>query len=890
MIGRDSSLARLAGAVRAAVDGTPQLVVVDAPAGYGRSTLLAAAEDAAHRAGCAVAAVRAAPGDALTPLAVASAVEHAIGVVAGGDEESSASRGPIDAPALLVTVDDAHLTDAASLHAVLGAVRQLQGRPVVLVLTVAAGQASAEVAAVLDTVRAQPQTLLIALGSLGDEDAAALVAGRVADAPAEFVAGCVARAGGVPALLAALAEEHHPEAGGLGPVPARVRASVAAQLDRFGVDARALALAVHVLGDGTLLRYAATLAGLGIGRASVAADLLVRGGLFRDSARPAFAAPLLGEAVGAGITAVARAELHGRAAALLRDEARPSVEVAAQVLRATPAAESWRVDALVALAHQQVALGRLAEAAQTLTRALEEPPDPTQLVTVTAELAVLESRLGAAGAEQRLALAVAAAPTVDGRVRILREVARLQWLEGRMAEAWQAGDRALAEAEPGTPAHDDAATELMAIGISQDPRTITAHPTLAGLVERVRDGWVPDSPGLAVATAFVLPLVLADHALVPRLVDTALDDELWGLTTSPFGLRANFALTTLHWADELELAAAVLARGQDVADDDLARRSGMGHWQTESHYAVGRLTDACAVGEHVLATSTQESPWWVPFTAATVAHAHLDRGDLHAADAALLLAERTFAREHLSGLGARVARARWHLHSGNPAAALAEADAVAADADRIGHLDGPAVAWRPVAAVAAHALGDAERAVGLAQEELGLARRASARARLGWALFLRARVETGDDALDLLEEAHAAQATTGRAVELARIGVALGEERLRRGDIPGARQAAGEAREIAEACGAVPLASAALACLHASGARPRRTARTGPGALTASERRIAELAALGRTNREIADELVLAPRTVEWHLGRAFTKLGVTSRRDLGGILPSGGP
>ena len=63
--------------------------------------------------------------------------------------------------------------------------------------------------------------------------------------------------------------------------------------------------------------------------------------------------------------------------------------------------------------------------------------------------------------------------------------------------------------------------------------------------------------------------------------------------------------------------------------------------------------------------------------------------------------------------------------------------------------------------------------------------------------------------------------------------------------------------------------------MRAAGARPRRAVLTGVAALTASERRVAELAAEGLTNREIAQALFVTMRTVEGHLTQVFAKLGV---------------
>jgi len=91
--------------------------------------------------------------------------------------------------------------------------------------------------------------------------------------------------------------------------------------------------------------------------------------------------------------------------------------------------------------------------------------------------------------------------------------------------------------------------------------------------------------------------------------------------------------------------------------------------------------------------------------------------------------------------------------------------------------------------------------------------------------------------------------------------------------------------EIAADCGAAPLVATARTELLAAGARPRRIARTGADALTPSELRVAQLAADGLANREIAQHLFVSPRTVEAQLRSSYAKLGIKARSELGAAL-----
>src|SRR5262249_58334420 len=106
----------------------------------------------------------------------------------------------------------------------------------------------------------------------------------------------------------------------------------------------------------------------------------------------------------------------------------------------------------------------------------------------------------------------------------------------------------------------------------------------------------------------------------------------------------------------------------------------------------------------------------------------------------------------------------------------------------------------------------------------------------------------------------------------------------------GARRAGGDraavdplrrALDLAAGYGATPLAERARAELVIAGARPRRDRITGRDALTATERRVAELAAGGHSNREIAQLQFVTLKTVETHLGRVYQKLDIGSRPPL---------
>jgi DNA-binding CsgD family transcriptional regulator len=174
-----------------------------------------------------------------------------------------------------------------------------------------------------------------------------------------------------------------------------------------------------------------------------------------------------------------------------------------------------------------------------------------------------------------------------------------------------------------------------------------------------------------------------------------------------------------------------------------------------------------------------------------------------------------------------------------------------------------------------------------ALEELATMTRASG---TEWALGIeagsRALLSAGRAAEGLHLEALDRLGRTTVRVELARARLRYGEWLRREGRRVDARLQLRAAHETLTAMGVDAFAERARHELLATGEIVRRRTAETTGELTAQEAHIARLATRGLTNREIGSELYLSPRTVEWHLRKVFTKLGVSTRRELRRSLP----
>jgi len=236
----------------------------------------------------------------------------------------------------------------------------------------------------------------------------------------------------------------------------------------------------------------------------------------------------------------------------------------------------------------------------------------------------------------------------------------------------------------------------------------------------------------------------------------------------------------------------------------------------------------------------------------------------------------------------RFARGRLRIAQGRVAEGLEDIIAVGVLLTRSLVTSPGALPWRSEAALVHLALGDRDAAERLTAEELELAEAFGAPRALGIAKRGAGLVAGGDRGQALLREAVDDLARGEAKLERARALADLGAMLRRRNRRTEAREILREALDIAHRTRAAPIVRYAETELRATGARPRRVTLTGVDSLTASERRIAEYASDGLTNREIAQTLFITARTVEGHLTSVFRKLQLDSREQLGAALATG--
>ena len=621
--------------------------------------------------------------------------------------------------------------------------------------------------------------------------------------------------------------------------PRAVASTVLARLARLEPEARAVARALSVLADGAALPVVAALAGLDESTVAAATGALVRAEIVRPEPPLGFVHPLVRDAVYRELPPGERELQHERAAQLLAEAGAPAEQVAAQLLAAPRRGAAWAVDQLEAAAVAAVARAAPESAVAYGRRALEEPPPPERRFPVLLALAGAEAFTDAPAAAGRLRDAYDAAPDPAARAAIAIPLVHTLLFTDRPAEGVAVAREAAAVA--GT---DDERMELEAL-------------ELAGAYFGAE---VPDLDGrLAAHRAPPPPGDLGRASLA------AIASVHWALTDGRAGACAELALAALRGGDlfasdrgplsfgaTIVLGLADREEAPELLEDalDRSRSRGalfsVGAAYTWLGFAAWRRGDLAGAAAHLEQSRELTAAYGVGEGAsmaplALTVEVALARGDTVLARTLLGQgrdrADRADATRWWRGAEAHVllAEGRW-------AEALAMARATG---ERYPEIGNPvANPWRGDAADALAVLGDATAALELAEAQLALARHWGAPGALGAALRRIGRL-TGD--ADALEEAVAVLDGSPARLELARAlaayGTALRVTERRPAD---AREPLHRALALAAACDAPALAEHARTELYAAGARPRTDAAGGAAALTASERRVAGMAAEGR--------------------------------------------
>jgi DNA-binding CsgD family transcriptional regulator/tetratricopeptide (TPR) repeat protein len=926
LLDRDTEVTELARRLAVARAGSGSVIVIAGPAGIGKSTLLAATGRIARgdgstvlRALCSPLEQHAAWGmvrqlfeplrtrpewDELT-VGAAGLAERALAPEAGepahaGDAMHAAVRGLVwlasnlgeRGPAVFV-VDDVHWADAPSLRWLALLARSLGELRIAVVCAVRSGEPAAapELLAELLASAPEPPVRPRALGPVATET---LVHARLPAASTGFAHACHAVTGGNPFLVGALLTQLVADAGALDDEAAtrlgafgseQVARVVERQLARLPDGAGSLARAVAVLGPGAPLRHAARLARLELAAAARAADALRAAGLLEDAPGLTLAHPLIAGTLYTSLPAGERALQHADAAALLAGERADPERIGLHLLRTEPAGDAATVETLRDAARRAGARGAPQSAAAYLRRAVAEPPpDAADDADVRLELGLsLAAYMDPDAYDLDLlheAVAVAATPVQRGAIAL--SGARALGLIGRFDRAFALCRQGLEQAEA-YPAElrERLEAELVCSGwlhvstIEESRRYVRDRPSGPSALEL----WRVTAAQVAMAENRPAAETLA-------LLRPVLEQDV--LAAEPGSLLGALAMVHLIVDDELETA-----RAQCDALIDVARPRGWlialahGSWfRAMALVRAGEVRDAEADAqlafEHKLPVAPAPALLW---SLASLVDALVEADDLAGADAALSAAR----QQESPPAGALAAplllqgRARLRLAQHRPEDALADARAAGARARELGLHHPVFASWRAEAVEALVVTGEAAEAQLLAREQLELSEQLDTPGARGAAL--RALARTVTEPIPLLERAVEMLAGSPARLEHTRALVDLGATLRRANRRADARAPLRRALEQADCSGMLLLARRAREELNAAGARPRRSALSGPGALTPAEHRVAELAARGHGNREIAERLYVTQRTVETHLTHAFQKLDIGSRANLAAAL-----
>jgi DNA-binding NarL/FixJ family response regulator len=863
-------------AIERALEDGAGLVVIEGEPGIGKSRLLAHLANHAAAQGCRVLEARASEFEADVPYAVFA---EALGdeFAAAGERHAThralretlaglaGSRRP-----LVACFDDVHWADPASLDALAALVHRPPAGRVLLALTARERRMPAVLAGAVGAALREDRVVSLGLAPLTAEEAAELVGDA---APAVYE-----QSGGNPFYLEQLARARELAPAASAPddsVPPTVAATLAAELATLSPEAQLVLDAAAVAGDPFEPQLAAAVADVSDAAALAALDELLLRALVRPAGAPgrfAFRHPVIRHAVYVAAPPGWRIGAHARAAHALERQG------------AGPVARAHHVE--------QAATPGDADAIALLTAAAEGLHSPAPATSARFYAAVLRLLPDGSGERIELLARLADAQAAGGDARGARDTL-LAALQAAGADQRFALTVALSNQEWWLGSHEDARRRLHV-----ELRDLPAEPS----GDRVR-------LHLALGLMALLACDLADARA--QWSDARDDARALGEPVFEAAALAGGALAAVlefgaDAADRLDESSAALGR---LTEPQLATRLPAFWMHGRAHRALGRFDAALEELERgrAMAERTGRERVLLVLTVETVAPL-VELGRIREAIAA---AEEGLELARLAGnprmlLWAHSALSSARLAAGDVAGALREIE----EAGRLDTTADVHAAGQPhwCLGAALLAAGNAEPAAAALREALAHvlpADRAAAAADLAEALLARGDVAAAEAALAHPGATTGALSVARSAVLLARgraeEAVAAAREAAGSGSLSAARARLAEGRALAAAGdrrAAVEALTAAESALDGFGAIRRRdeavrelrrlghrvlrpTSEPGHGPLTAREQQIAELVTAGRTNREIAEQLVLSPRTIEAHLRNIYGKLGIRSRVEL---------
>jgi DNA-binding CsgD family transcriptional regulator len=804
-----------------------------------------------------------------------------------------------DESPLLLVIDDVHWVDDASLRFISYLARRITDIPIMLVL---AGR-PAPPGSGLDLALSGLTPRRLFLQPLSETAVSRLVREILdVDADDAFCRACATASGGNPFLLTEGLRTLSTD--GVRPIaseaarvanlqPHAVTRAVLTRLAHLGPEATRLARALAVLGPVENLHIAAALADLTPEHAAAAGEALAAEDIVTRTRPISLRHPLVRAVIYADSTDLRRSIEHKRAAALLASAGVAPEDLVPHLLATAPESDPRIVEQLLAAARTALGRGAPEIAAACLRRALAEPPAAADRLGIMIEFA---HALGMANKPIEAADVLSAAadllddPILRAEITLVRALMLFRAGHGTELTACYDEVRPILAAREAELLRRPGCLTILVAGLAAMESPIEWIDRL----ERI--------PRTDAVTNNTVRLIDASLAFCFATSAARSADETFAaasraakgeLSASPdTWIVVNFASAAMSITDNHAEALDLLDRGIATAQQsgDVGDYKYLCTLRSHSALYAGRLhlaeeSGRAALDLHDLSTTPE-----IQLAAAVLIDALVARGEL--AEAQAILSARGMEQpvtvhmliDHFV-LMAR-ARLRWRQHRLRDA--LSDYQSCGMTISEYGFTNPGFAHWRAEAAQVLFALGQVSEARDLALENLELSRRFQAPGAIGIALRINGLI--GDRGrLDTLAESVAILRTANAELELARSLTAQGAALRRAGHRSAALPVLREGLDLAARCGARPLAEEARAELVAAGARPRRAALTGPDALTASELRVARLAAADETNREIAQGLFVSLRTVEVHLTNTYRKLGVHSRSQLATALAGTG-